>query len=99
MKINDELKVGLQEKFVDNAEVGDVIKVRYVAGGRISHLLLVEDIPFKGLHFIPLDGPARVETHGKATKKDLYQHTFVKLTGDSMIDTLEVYKNSVLTIK
>ena len=99
MKIKDEIKTGLEEKFVDNAEVGDVIKVHYIAADHIQYLLLVNNVGCRDYLFVDISDFNRVESQVGVTLNGLYKSTFVTPEGGTYIDSLEVYKNASLTIK
>lgn len=99
MKINDEVKVGLKEKFIGNAEIGDVIKAHFISSDHIAYYLLTHDTFSGNYAFVDLGDDSNIKYVRSVTLAEIYKSTFVTPEGKPYIDTLEIYKNSVLTIK
>ena len=96
MEIKDSNIGTLEDKFVHTAVVGDVIKVHYININTTYYYLVIrvkEDI-----HLFNLENNTVIDYVGR-TLRELYHDAFVKSTGSEVIDSLEVYKDSVLTVK
>ena len=96
MEIKDTNTGTLEDKFIHTAVVGDVIKVHYFASGNTNYLWLI----YVNNEIRLFDFKSNMATAyvGK-TLRELYHDAFLGSNDSDLIDSLEVYKDSVLTVK